>query len=161
MQYTGVPENVSSSESSSSSSSSSRNSSVDYGNSSGAGGGGGGNSAADTDIELGAVPSDSGRSNQSLVEGNYMALNFGLQVMTAVADSDSDGGEGSGLQDVCDLDEMYVHAAGALYTSSDIYGLPEGERGPSPAEEGDSGGECVICLTDMQEIFLLPCRCVR
>jgi hypothetical protein len=70
---------------------------------------------------------------------------------------------------VYDIEELYVHAAGAMYVSSDIYGLAsgpdtlgdEGEgEGGGAAEGGESSDECVICLTEAQEIFLLPCRCV-
>jgi hypothetical protein len=120
------------------------------------------------DLELGTVlgtafsarPSRSTASSgsrSSIDRSRYTSLDFGLQVLHPVADP----GEGRAAYDI---DELYVHAAGAMYTSSDIYGLtsngggtpPEG--GETPPAGGEDSSECVICLTEAQDIFLLPCR---
>lgn len=83
-------------------------------------------------------------------------MDFGLQVLHPSVS------EAAGTS-VYDMDELYVHAAGSMFTANDIYGLANGDNGV-PEGSGESlaveegSNECVICLTESQDIFLLPCR---
>ena len=128
------------------------------------------------DIELGTTSGSgkffSSRQNKPTVSGDtsidrsrYTSLDFGLQVLqpnpVPACGANSDAQRVSAY----DIEELYVHAAGSMFASSDIYGLTAGdketaERTEGKPEEGaeEDSNECVICLTEAQEIFLLPCR---
>ena len=110
------------------------------------------------DIEMGVAPKDSRTFPRSPVDrSKYTSLDFGLQVLDPVPQSrltESDT--------MYNIGEMYIHASGALFTSNEVYGMESDDMpeklalSSSPAD--DAGNECVICLTEVQQIFLLPCR---
>jgi hypothetical protein len=69
------------------------------------------------------------------------------------------------------VEELLLHAEGGLHSVHDIYGVPSSptrdEEGSVRSRRGDSKqqeeqkaeeSECVICLTEKKDIFLLPCR---
>ena len=81
----------------------------------------------------------------------FTSLDFGLQVLEP---SDN-------VSALYDVDELFVHASGSMYVSSDIYGLSsdkDSKESEHALVESEDSNECVICLTEAQEIFLLPCR---
>ena len=82
----------------------------------------------------------------------YDALDFGLQVLHPNKVT------GESLNEF-DYDELFVHTGGSMFAAGDIYGLPSAPGSvDSPHFGENSPSECVICLTEVQEIFLLPCR---
>jgi hypothetical protein len=60
------------------------------------------------------------------------------------------------------VDELLIHAEGGLHSVHDVYGVPSQYSSPPPQETEEDGkseeNDCVICLTEKKDIFLLPCR---
>jgi len=110
------------------------------------------------DIELGTRSTNSRQNSfdgSPVDRSKYTALDFGLQILhPRVADED---GEVASIE----YGDLFVHAGGSMFTSSDVYGLPGGGSGATrtgESHEHEGSTECVICLTEMQDVFLLPCR---
>lgn len=68
---------------------------------------------------------------------------------------------------------MCVQAGGLELLLQELYGLENKQKPKEPAQEGeeaaadsdsdeegedDLGAECVICITDVKDTLLLPCR---
>lgn len=47
---------------------------------------------------------------------------------------------------------------GVRYELRDIYGIGGGDSSSKGVSDGDSGKECVICMTEPKDTFVLPCR---
>lgn len=68
----------------------------------------------------------------------------------------------SGISEDLRIEEFLIHAEGGLHSVHDVYGVPSQYSRPAEdaksEEQKSEENDCVICLTEKKDIFLLPCR---